>query len=318
MYRTGDLARWRADGVLDSSGAPTQQVKIRGFRIEPGEIEAALLRHTGCSAGRGDCARRRAGQQAAGGLCGPGGDHVPTPRRCARILAEPAGLHGSGGVCGAGRLPLTPNGKLDRRALPAPELTPVDAACAAHAARGNAVRAVCRGAGARTGRHRRQLLRARGPSLLATRLIGRIRATLDVEIAIRSLFEAPTVEALVKCLDEAPCGASRPASFPVRRDSALVRAAPAVVPRPAGRAARHLHDPPGSAAQGRARPRPGGGARRPGGAPRELRTIFPDMLGVPRQHILSIRCPAAACGGAVSEDATGGTLGGGAAIRHRQ
>ena len=25
MYRTGDLARWRADGVLDSSGAPTRR-----------------------------------------------------------------------------------------------------------------------------------------------------------------------------------------------------------------------------------------------------------------------------------------------------
>ena len=162
MYRTGDLARWRADGVLEFLGRADEQVKMRGFRIEPGEIEAALARHAGGGAGGGGRARGRAGRQAAGGLCGGGagrGDRCR--RRCGRICGErlPDYMVPSAFVV-LERLPLTPNGKLDRAALPAPDSwRPPMRAGAAHAAGGDAVRAVCRGAGRRAGRHRRQLLR---------------------------------------------------------------------------------------------------------------------------------------------------------------
>ncbi|MGO2452252.1 amino acid adenylation domain-containing protein [Pseudomonas taetrolens] len=45
LYRTGDLARYRTDGAIEYCGRIDHQVKLRGLRIELGEIEACLHGH---------------------------------------------------------------------------------------------------------------------------------------------------------------------------------------------------------------------------------------------------------------------------------
>ncbi|HGK4817488.1 non-ribosomal peptide synthase/polyketide synthase [Pseudomonas aeruginosa] len=120
MYRTGDLARYRADGVIEYAGRIDHQVKLRGLRIELGEIEARLLEHPWV---REAAVLAVDGKQLVGYVVleSEGGDwrealaaHLATSLPEYMVPAQWLALE---------RMPLSPNGKLDRKALPAPEVS---------------------------------------------------------------------------------------------------------------------------------------------------------------------------------------------------
>jgi amino acid adenylation domain-containing protein len=220
MYRTGDLVRWSVDGVLEFVSRADDQVKIRGFRVELAEVEAALSRHPGVAqvavtVRKDPSGHNRLIAYVAGGGVGRldtgelrryVGDQLPeymVPTTIVRLDA----------------LPMTPNGKLDRAALPEPDL---EAIGTGRGPRNRPEEILC-------GLFADVLslpsvgiddnfFELGGHSLLATRLISRARSALDVELSIRTIFEAPTVAELADRL--AGAEKARPTLRPrLRRDA---------------------------------------------------------------------------------------------------
>jgi amino acid adenylation domain-containing protein/non-ribosomal peptide synthase protein (TIGR01720 family) len=227
LYRTGDLARWRPDGHLEFLGRLDEQVKIRGFRVELGEIETQLLSLPGLRQAavvvREDSPEARrlvayvvpdeSGCEIAA-LRERLGERLPNYMLPACFVEIPA-------------LPLTAHGKVDRRALPAPEVsaaptaeeavprTPVEQLLAQLWSRVLGVERIgCQD----------DFFELGGHSLLAMRVISRVRETFGVELPVLSLFESPTLAGLAQQVEAALRAGSvseRPPIAPVPRGADL-------------------------------------------------------------------------------------------------
>jgi surfactin family lipopeptide synthetase C len=235
MYRSGDIARRLENGELESIGRADFQVKIRGFRVELGEIEAVLSAHprvreavvTARSHGPGDI--RLAAYVVPDGT----GDGLARDLRTharARLPEYMVPAH----VVELATMPLTANGKIDRRALPAPDADRPDLAADYVAPRTPAEKDVAQiwsdvlGV-ERVGVHD-DFFDLGGHSLLATRVVSRLRAVLGADVAVRTLFDRPTVAELCAALAEQESAAPQDGPRPIA-------ARPRVPYRPAAREA---------------------------------------------------------------------------------
>ncbi|HZI20322.1 MAG TPA: amino acid adenylation domain-containing protein, partial [Pyrinomonadaceae bacterium] len=233
MYRTGDLARFMPDGRLEYLGRVDHQVKVRGFRIEPGEIEAALARHPEVQEAVVVC-RRDDGEQrlVAYVVARPG--TTPAAPELRRHLKDPLPdyMIPSAFVV-MDRLPLTPNGKVDRSALPAPEQSAAEGERPYLAPRTPVEEELARVwsglLGARRVGVHDDFFELGGHSLLATRVVSRVRELFRVELALRSLFETPTIARLAERI-EAALRASEAQAAPPGRAGAPPPEAPPVLP----------------------------------------------------------------------------------------
>ncbi len=194
MYRTGDLVCWGADGQLRYLGRADEQVKIRGYRIELGEVRAALAGLDGVEQAVVIAREDRPGDKRLVGYVTGTADPAEIRAQLAQRL--PAYMVPAAVVV-IDALPLTLNGKLDTRALPAPEYQDADR----YRAPASATEEILAGIYAQVLGVERvgvddSFFDLGGDSLSAMRVIAAINTGLDAGLAVRAVFEAPTVAQL--------------------------------------------------------------------------------------------------------------------------
>ena len=212
LYKTGDLACYRSDGTIELLGRSDYQVKLRGFRIELEEIEALLRQHPAVREAiatlQGEDDKRIVAYIVPNVPSHTASDPEPSLTTSLRSFLKTKLPHymlpGSFVLLDA--MPLTPNGKIDRKVLPAPEnpsrdveesfvppSTPIEQTLAELWVELLQVSQV----GVTD-----NFFDLGGHSLLATSLVFRICKAFSIEFPLRYLFEAPTIAAQSKLIEQ--------------------------------------------------------------------------------------------------------------------
>ncbi len=203
MYRTGDLVRWLPDGNLEFLGRVDDQVKIRGFRVELGEIEAVLLKHQGIKqAAVLALTDERGDKSLAAYLVGTA--DTDDVRRYLRENLPDYMLPSA--IIVMLKMPLNANGKIDRVALPKPG--DVKAAAKEHVAPRTPSEEIVASIWAEVLKREglgveENFFEIGGHSLLATQIASRLREHFKAPVAVRSVFESPSIAELAKRMDTA-------------------------------------------------------------------------------------------------------------------
>ncbi|TCP53869.1 amino acid adenylation domain-containing protein [Tumebacillus sp. BK434] len=208
LYKTGDLGCYLPDGRVKYIARIDHQVKIRGFRIELGEVESALLAHPDVlSATVIDREDTPGVKRLAGYVVPKDGAAISVRDLRSYLAARLPDFMVPTAFAMLPELPLTPNGKIDRRALPVPDAADRALHDEAYVAPRNeeeaALAAIYRDVlGVEQVGVHDHFFELGGESLLATKVVARVRELFGVEMPLNTLFAKPTVAELVEELAE--------------------------------------------------------------------------------------------------------------------
>lgn len=210
LYKTGDLAAYMPDGELKFFGRIDHQVKIRGFRVELGEIEALLNKSLGIQQAVVVARDDTMGNKRLVAYIVPNSStKVPLQQVTARILRSllkqklPEYMVPSAFVQ-LDELPLTLNGKIDRRALPVPQWTRMEAG--AYVAPHSPVEIQLAEIWSRLLETEQvgtydNFCELGGNSLLAIQLVYQVNEVFQIKLPISNFLENPTIAGLAQTID---------------------------------------------------------------------------------------------------------------------
>jgi amino acid adenylation domain-containing protein len=203
LYRTGDIVRYHEDGNLEFLGRSDNQIKIRGFRVELEEIERAIRSHQAIEncvviATDGDDKRLVAYVITSEGSRDAIGDLRNFLKTKLPSYMIPAAFEV------IDEFPLTSGGKINRRALPEPQFNR-PAADASVDLPGTPLEEMLLESWQEVLNLNQigvneNFFDLGGHSLLAARLVSNIRSTMDVELNMVDVFEAPTISSMAELL----------------------------------------------------------------------------------------------------------------------
>ncbi|WP_435260500.1 amino acid adenylation domain-containing protein [Streptomyces sp. 1222.5] len=219
LYRSGDLGRFLFDGVIEILGRRDSQTKIRGHRVELAGVESAICAVPGVADAvvlATDSPHAPSKRLVAYYLTDTG----LTPTRLRATLHERIPYYLVPAACiRLDRFPLTASGKVDRAALTSLPVDVQDTVRASYTPpRSRSEQLVAKVWQRLLGVERvsadDNFFAIGGDSLLSTQVVLALRAEVDVEIPLNSVFTAPTVAELAAQLDD--CGAAAPVLGPTK------------------------------------------------------------------------------------------------------
>ncbi|HWQ04787.1 MAG TPA: amino acid adenylation domain-containing protein [Longilinea sp.] len=220
LYRTGDLGRFLPGGQIEFLGRIDNQVKLRGYRIELGEIEQVIQESSLVkdvvviprSNGSSD-------EHLVGYLVRQPNSEIDLPALRDKLKQKlPAYMIPAAFVI-LDQLPLTPNGKIDRRSLPEPEATSIDAGGYVPPENDIEITLV---------QIWERLLNVQpigvtqsffdlgGHSLLAARLFAEIHNRFGKVLPLTTIFEEPTIRHLASVIISQKDGSNWPVLVPMQ------------------------------------------------------------------------------------------------------